>query len=524
MAGFETYVEATDPIGATMPELFSDYAITATNDATTAIVWAHSTDGLSIMLMAVDYTDPTNVRYGAVVSLALSDASTKYTIVPLPGSDGFIVSGVTLALGDPHHASHSWYAVYAFDPTTLAITAVTGWQAIDVSGTVIISDGFDGFMWPISGTEFITTARSGLGGSHVDTIVKLDFDGTTLTIVAETTAYPGVRGLVDAIVQGTDVYSVANPLISGDGSLWRIDGAALTASSLTVDLLGQNHLWRVDAAHARLHVLDFSGSTPIVGFRDVDLASGTVSAPNLYTEAFGDWDFQPCVSGDGTVTFWNARGGGTTAADGDTHPRAQPVATTPETAFGPAQPIPVAGSHALGIWATIGDPHIVVGRLSERPVRRWTELDPGAPHFGDALVGQQITVDEFVDYDTTGERPASIDYWRPILSWQLDWGDGTSRTGVGPFPEGDHGRPQWVGHREHIYRRPGTFEARLHIIDAVAASLTADETPAIFTIGPAPPQRQYPRDDGLGASTRRSWPPPTSKQYSTRRGPVATYE
>lgn len=38
-----------------------------------------------------------------------------------------------------------------------------------------------------------------------------------------------------------------------------------------------------------------------------------------------------------------------------------------------------------------------------------------------------------------------------------------------------------------------------------------------------PPQRQYPRDDGLAISTRRSWPPPTSKQYGSRRGPTATY-
>jgi len=37
-----------------------------------------------------------------------------------------------------------------------------------------------------------------------------------------------------------------------------------------------------------------------------------------------------------------------------------------------------------------------------------------------------------------------------------------------------------------------------------------------------PPQRQYPRDDGLGISTRRSWPPPTTKQYGQRRGPVGT--
>lgn len=37
------------------------------------------------------------------------------------------------------------------------------------------------------------------------------------------------------------------------------------------------------------------------------------------------------------------------------------------------------------------------------------------------------------------------------------------------------------------------------------------------------PQRQYPRDDGLAMSTKRSWPPPTSKQYGLRRGPVGTY-
>jgi hypothetical protein len=38
-----------------------------------------------------------------------------------------------------------------------------------------------------------------------------------------------------------------------------------------------------------------------------------------------------------------------------------------------------------------------------------------------------------------------------------------------------------------------------------------------------PPQRQYPRDDGLGMSTKRSWPPSSSKQSGLRRGPVGTY-
>lgn len=44
----------------------------------------------------------------------------------------------------------------------------------------------------------------------------------------------------------------------------------------------------------------------------------------------------------------------------------------------------------------------------------------------------------------------------------------------------------------------------------------------VYDIPPA--QRQFPRDDGLGISTRRSWPPPTSKQYGQRRGPAATYQ
>lgn len=59
----------------------------------------------------------------------------------------------------------------------------------------------------------------------------------------------------------------------------------------------------------------------------------------------------------------------------------------------------------------------------------------------------------------------------------------------------------------------------------------ADVQPAVEYLGPrfrflfdvAPPQRQFPRDDGLGISTHRSWPPPTSKQYGLRRGPISTY-
>jgi hypothetical protein len=43
-------------------------------------------------------------------------------------------------------------------------------------------------------------------------------------------------------------------------------------------------------------------------------------------------------------------------------------------------------------------------------------------------------------------------------------------------------------------------------------------------ISGAIPQRQFPRDDGLGISARRSWPPPTSKQFGQRRGASATYE
>lgn len=36
----------------------------------------------------------------------------------------------------------------------------------------------------------------------------------------------------------------------------------------------------------------------------------------------------------------------------------------------------------------------------------------------------------------------------------------------------------------------------------------------------APPLRQYPRSDGLGASSsRRAWPPPRSRQRSLRQGP-----
>lgn len=39
----------------------------------------------------------------------------------------------------------------------------------------------------------------------------------------------------------------------------------------------------------------------------------------------------------------------------------------------------------------------------------------------------------------------------------------------------------------------------------------------------APPQRQFPRDDGLAASTRRSWPARSSRQRGSRRGPDSTY-
>lgn len=39
----------------------------------------------------------------------------------------------------------------------------------------------------------------------------------------------------------------------------------------------------------------------------------------------------------------------------------------------------------------------------------------------------------------------------------------------------------------------------------------------------APPQRRYPRDDGLSASTLRSWPARSSRQRGPRRGGDATY-
>jgi len=37
------------------------------------------------------------------------------------------------------------------------------------------------------------------------------------------------------------------------------------------------------------------------------------------------------------------------------------------------------------------------------------------------------------------------------------------------------------------------------------------------------PQRVFPRDDGLSMSTRRSWPPRSSRQGGLRRGPSGTY-
>jgi hypothetical protein len=45
-----------------------------------------------------------------------------------------------------------------------------------------------------------------------------------------------------------------------------------------------------------------------------------------------------------------------------------------------------------------------------------------------------------------------------------------------------------------------------------------------FLFDIAPPQRQHPRDDGLGISTRRSWPLPTTKQFGLRRGPTSTVQ
>lgn len=64
-------------------------------------------------------------------------------------------------------------------------------------------------------------------------------------------------------------------------------------------------------------------------------------------------------------------------------------------------------------------------------------------------------------------------------------------------------------------------------IDCVSAVLSGVYQPRRYRfLYPAvtPPQRQFPRDDGLGISTRRSWPPPTSKQYGQRRGASATYQ
>lgn len=522
MAGFETYVQAADTPSVTMPGTFPDCAITATNDPTTAIVWAHSHDAFSLYVMAVDYSDPTNVTYGPVVSLLLSDPASKYTIVPVPGANTFIISGAASA----GSAGHNYYSVMAFDPATLLLTVITDWSTIDTTGR-LSENGFDGFLWPVSADEFITTAFSTVALT-TSALVKLHFDGSTLTVTGINTvdAAPGLRGLYEAVVQGSVVYAIANPLVGGDRSLWRIDGAALTAAPILTQIDVDNHIWRVDATTARTHVIDPTSSThPLIGFRDIDLTTGGIGSPVLYSEPGISTNVQPAVSGDGTLTFWCANTGGSTLANGDPHPR-DPLVGGISTHFGPVQALPLDGPHVLGIWVRFfGDPRIFVGQLSERPARRFTSIFSTSGIY-EVNAGSPTDASTFYDYATgiTGDRAPSIEYWRPVVTWTIDWGDGTVTTGAGPFPEPNHAFPNFVGTHPHVYNRPGVYSARLHVVDAVAATSPADEASVLFYVDQRPPQRQYPRDDGLGISTHRSWPPPTSKQYSQRRGPTATYQ
>jgi hypothetical protein len=68
------------------------------------------------------------------------------------------------------------------------------------------------------------------------------------------------------------------------------------------------------------------------------------------------------------------------------------------------------------------------------------------------------------------------------------------------------------------------IQALVGVFGTVVAKLAADYRPPRYRLlYDYIPQRQFPRDDGLGISTKRSFPRPTSKQFSQRRGPAATY-
>lgn len=68
-----------------------------------------------------------------------------------------------------------------------------------------------------------------------------------------------------------------------------------------------------------------------------------------------------------------------------------------------------------------------------------------------------------------------------------------------------------------------TVRIDANIASGVQAKFVITYLALVLVFAGSPPQRAFPRDDGLGMSTRRSWPPRSSRQGGLRRGPTGTY-
>ena len=200
-----------------------------------------------------------------------------------------------------------------------------------------------------------------------------------------------------------------------------------------------------------------------------------------------------------TVTFLNDGGGDPTGefsdgviwANGAGHPNywfdfaLDPTkAYTIEVTFDPTS-LHDGGNRLVTFWAV-------------RPLHEQEDFDPfnvaglySSAATVSADVGDVFTI-------TIGpDIPRTDDHDPPLLTGTPDWNDPTGGVVAG-----------WT----RIF-----FE---NDIDAAVSTIRVMQICATTTV--IPPLRQYPRSDGLGASTvRRLWPLPNTIQASNRRGPSA---
>lgn len=127
-------------------------------------------------------------------------------------------------------------------------------------------------------------------------------------------------------------------------------------------------------------------------------------------------------------------------------------------------------------------------------------------------------------------------YWHPILEYRWEWDDGTAdvyTSSTSPVHTYRHDSETHVAGSQtadaetifpSLIGEVGYYLPLLRARNSVGWSYAEGGWLIEVLECIPPPQRQFPRDDGLGISTLRSWPPPTTKQFGQRRGAISAVE